>query len=105
MIDTFFADVTAARSAYNARKTDSPIIAWITDPAWAPVLVKDTVTKRWKLPTRFRGLPGFYGSAWRANGATSYYQGMIATGEISVLQHTIQEANANFAEVTYQATK
>lgn len=33
-MDTFFADVTAARAAYAARKTDSSLIAWVSSEEW-----------------------------------------------------------------------
>lgn len=29
-------DIVTARSRYNARRTESSLIAWICDPTWAP---------------------------------------------------------------------
>lgn len=84
-MDTFFADVTTARAAYNARQTENPLIAWICSPEWAPKLQGDGKKVRFRLPQMFRGMPGMNGSVWQSSGTTLHVRSgsYVVTGEIN----------------------
>ena len=58
-------DIRAARSAYNARKSESSLIAWICSPEWTSAIGYD--------------LPGNRGSV---KGRSSYGVEHSASGEI-----------------------
>lgn len=74
-------DIHRARSRYNARKTDSPLIAWICSPEW------DNPAATWYPDQTTRGLIHESGakSEWRYGSAT--YGANVAHGEIDVPCH------------------
>lgn len=61
-------DINDARSAYNARKSESSLIAWICSPEWT----------RAHYPT----LPRLTGVSWSAKGSAKYQTSGIVSGEI-----------------------
>jgi len=63
------ADIDSARSRYNARRTESSLIAWICSDVW----------KHPHYPT----LPRLTGVSWSVKGSAKYDKSGIVSGEIN----------------------